>query len=171
MLQKLLNCVFTFTLTKEKYVYTSALQESERLERVHRAEQLGQEIPEEDLQTQIHYQSIERIEDIHASFFDQFIEFKNKLQQHNSTNLKYLLCRLDFNEFYQIREEQKKNFGRGEDEDMDNYGSQDGDDDEDSADDGENDDDDDDEDEDDGDEYGDSHGDSHELEMGQSAGH
>ena len=66
LLQKLLNCVFTFTLTKEKYVYTSALQESERLERVHRAEQLGQEIPEEDLQTQIHYQSIERIEDIHA---------------------------------------------------------------------------------------------------------
>ena len=25
LLQKLLNCVFTFTLTKEKYVYTSAL--------------------------------------------------------------------------------------------------------------------------------------------------
>ncbi len=51
LLQRILNSVFTFTLTKEKYVYTSALQESERLERVHRAEQLGQEIPEEDLQT------------------------------------------------------------------------------------------------------------------------
>ena len=37
----------------------------------------------------------------------------------NSTNIRYLLFRLDFNEFYQIREEQKRNFGRGEDEDMD----------------------------------------------------
>lgn len=105
LLQKLLNCVYTFTLTKEKYVYQSALQESERLERVHRAQQLGQEIPEEDQQEQIHHQSIERIEDFHAQFFDQFIEFKDKLQQQNTTNLKYLLCRLDFNEFYQIREE------------------------------------------------------------------
>ena len=50
-----------------------------------RAEQLGQEVPEEDLQEQIHYQSIERIEDIHAQFFDQFIEFKDKLSQHVST--------------------------------------------------------------------------------------
>ena len=41
LLQKLINCVFTFTYTKEKFVYTSALQESERLERVTRAEQLG----------------------------------------------------------------------------------------------------------------------------------
>jgi len=68
MLQKLLNHVFTFTLTKEKYVYQSALQESERLERVQRYQKLGQEIPEEDLQTVIHYQSIERIEDIHSNF-------------------------------------------------------------------------------------------------------
>jgi len=30
---------------------------------------------------QIHYQSIERIEDIHAQFFDQFIKFKDKLQE------------------------------------------------------------------------------------------
>ena len=91
---------------------------------------------------QIHYQSIERIEDVHAQFFDQFIEFKDKLAQQNSTNLKYLLCRLDFNEFYWIREEQKRNFGRGEDEDMDNYGSQDDDDeDEDDEDDEEDDDD------------------------------
>ena len=36
LLQRLLNHVFTFTLTKEKYVYQSALQESERLDRVHR---------------------------------------------------------------------------------------------------------------------------------------
>ena len=42
-------------------------------------------MPEEDLQEQIHYQSIERIEDIHAQFFDQFIEFKDKLSQHVST--------------------------------------------------------------------------------------
>jgi hypothetical protein len=34
LLQKLLNLVFQFTLTKEKYVYQSALQESERIERV-----------------------------------------------------------------------------------------------------------------------------------------
>ena len=52
-----------------------------------RAEQLGQEVPEEDLQEQIHYQSIERIEDIHAQFFDQFIEFKDKLSQHVSPQL------------------------------------------------------------------------------------
>ena len=72
----------------------------------------------------------------------------------NSTNLKYLLCRLDFNEFYQIREEQKRNFGgKGEDEDMDNYNSEDDDDDddEDDDDDVEDDDDDDDDEDEDGD--------------------
>ena len=73
----------------------------------------------------------------------------------NSTNLKYLLCRLDFNEFYFIREEQKRNFGRGEDDDsMENYGSQEDDDDED--DDDEDDDDEDDDDEDDNEEDDDS---------------
>ena len=123
LLQRLLNCVFTFTLVKEKYVYQSALQESERLERVHRAEQLGQEIPEEDRQDQVHYQSIERIEDIHSQFFEQFCRFKDKLQEQVSNihstsfniylfflqsqvNLKYLLCRLDFNEFYSMKQEE-----------------------------------------------------------------
>ena len=38
LLQKLLNLVFQFTITKEKYVYQSALQESERIERVMRAQ-------------------------------------------------------------------------------------------------------------------------------------
>ena len=83
-------------------------------------------------------------------FFEEFIEFKNKLQQQNSTNLKYLICRLDFNEFYQIKEElNKRNFGGGDDEDMDlSYGSQD-DGEEDEDDDDEDDDDEDDDDEDD----------------------
>lgn len=40
-----------------------------------------------------------------------------------------MLCRMDFNEFYQMREEEKKNFGRGDDDDMD-YGSEDDEDDE-----------------------------------------
>ena len=63
--------------------------------------------------------------------------------------MKYLLCRLDFNEFYsifKIREEQASNFGK--DEEMDNYGSQEDDDDEDEDDDDEDDDDDDDDDDD-----------------------
>ena len=69
LLQKLLNNVFMFTLIKEKYFYQSAIQESERLERVNRARSLGQEVPEEDLQCQINYHSIEQIENIHADFF------------------------------------------------------------------------------------------------------
>ena len=71
----------------------------------------------------------------------------------NSTNIRYLLFRLDFNEFYQIREEQKRNFGRGEDEDMDNYGSQDDDDEDDDDEDDDDEDDDEEEDEDDDDDY------------------
>ena len=76
----MLNCVFTFNNYKEKYVYPSALQESERLERVERAEKEGREILEEDQIEVIHYQSIERVEDVHAQFYDYFIEFKDKLQ-------------------------------------------------------------------------------------------
>ena len=67
----------------------------------------------------------------------------------NTTNLKYLLCRLDFNEYYQNREEEKKNFGRGNDSnDGMNYGDEEEDDDE-------EDDDEDDEEDDDEDDEGD----------------
>jgi hypothetical protein len=41
LLQRLLNNVFMFTLIKEKYIYKSALQECERLERVKHSTELG----------------------------------------------------------------------------------------------------------------------------------
>lgn len=115
-----------------------------------------QPIPEDDLQECIHYQGIERIEDLHVNFFDNLIQFKEQLQAESSTNLKYLLCRLDFNDFYQNREEEKKNFGKGDDDDMeqwsnDNDEDDDGEEDEDEEED-EEDEDEDEEDEDDGDE-------------------
>ena len=56
-------------------------------------------------------------------FFEEFIEFKNKLQQQNSTNLKYLICRLDFNEYYlkkQFAEEEEAEERKG-DFNLDNY--------------------------------------------------
>jgi len=51
LLQKLLNQVFMFTLIKEKYFYQSALQEAERLDRVNRASEMGDEVAEEDMQS------------------------------------------------------------------------------------------------------------------------
>ena len=41
LLQKLLDYAHTFTVIKEKYVYSSAMQESERLQRVQRYERDG----------------------------------------------------------------------------------------------------------------------------------
>jgi gamma-tubulin complex component 3 len=49
LLQKLLNYVFMFTLIKEKYVYSTALQESERLKRCEEAMRNGLDIPDEDM--------------------------------------------------------------------------------------------------------------------------
>lgn len=42
-----------FTLIKEKYVYSTALQEAERIKRCEEAEKNGMDIPDEDLVSQI----------------------------------------------------------------------------------------------------------------------
>lgn len=48
LLQKLLNYAYMFTLIKEKYVYSTALQESERIKRCEEAMKNGLDIPDED---------------------------------------------------------------------------------------------------------------------------
>lgn len=40
----------------------------------------------------------------HDEFLNQLKTFKDMLLQQNQTNLKYLQCRLDFNEYYQYQE-------------------------------------------------------------------
>ena len=50
------------------------------MERVKRAEDMGEQLPEEDYVEQIHTQGIERIFELHANFFDTLLEFKTKLQ-------------------------------------------------------------------------------------------
>ena len=66
-----------FTLIKEKYVYSTALQEAERLKRCEEAERNGLDIPDEDQVSQINQHSIEQIEDIHTKFFEQLKKFKD----------------------------------------------------------------------------------------------
>ncbi len=96
----------------------------------------------------------------HLEFLKYLGQFKGMLSegQKGQTNLKYLLCRLDFNEYYHvkaIREEEelkRANRGRGvggvDFSDMNDYDNEDGEDDED---DDEDDDDEEDEDDDDDD--------------------
>lgn len=90
----------------------------------------------------------------HQEFLKAFQVFKTSLLDSNSTNLKYLQCRLDFNEYYhalEIKNAQMINAmkarGGGDEvdfDDLDDYGE---DDDDDEDDDDEDDDDDDDDDE------------------------
>lgn len=124
-------------------------------------------------QAQITSQSVDQMM-VHHRDFLKFLEiFKTMLSdQKSSTNLKYLLCRLDFNEYYHTKaikqEEEKKreemrkrgrrNMGGDSmfDEDFNQYGN-DGEDeygDEDDEDDDDGDEDDDDEDDDEGDDSG-----------------
>lgn len=86
LLQKLLNYVFMFTLIKEKYVYSTALQEAERIKRCEEAERNGMDIPDEDLVSQINQHSIEQIEDIHSKFFEGLKKFKEQLTNINMSS-------------------------------------------------------------------------------------
>lgn len=89
-------------------------------------------------QPMINRQSIEQMEKIHMDFIKHFMEFKKALTetvrlqyllyiQNQTTNLKYLQCRLDFNEYYQRQENRmafqkqnrKKKGGEGGDNDFD----------------------------------------------------
>jgi len=40
------------------------------------------------------------MEKYHKDFINVFQEFKKALQAENQINMKYLVCRLDFNEYY-----------------------------------------------------------------------
>ena len=85
----------------------------------------------------------------HKEFLKYFVQFKEALNlEKGQTNLKYLLCRLDFNEYYQVKalkdEEKKKKAGGNSFDGMNDYGDdddEDEDEDEDEDDDGEEDDD------------------------------
>ena len=120
---------------------------------------------------QITSQSFDQMMVNHRDFLTYLDRFKTMLaDQKGQTNLKYLLCRLDFNEYYQIKaikqeEEKKRNEirgrggrGGGNGEFFDGefeYGDEDEEEgDEDGDDDDEDDDDQEDDDDDDGDEYG-----------------
>lgn len=48
------------------------------------------------------------MEKYHEEFIKQFCEFKKALDQQNLTNLKYLVCRLDFNEYYKLLEQKRE---------------------------------------------------------------
>ena len=75
-----------FTLIKEKYVYSTALQEAERIKRCEEAERNGMDIPDEDLVSQINQHSIEQIEDIHSKFFEGLKKFKEQLTNINMSS-------------------------------------------------------------------------------------
>jgi len=112
-------------------------------------------------QKPLSHQSVQQMETNHTDFLKFLAHFKVMLsEQKDQTNLKYLLCRLDFNEYYHDKalkdEEMRKREAHGlmqghrEDlEDMeDDYGMEDeGDDDDDEDDDDEEDDGEDDDDE------------------------
>ncbi len=101
---------------------------------------------------QISYSAIEQMMGNHAEFSKYLGQFKTSLaEEKGQTNLKYLLCRLDFNEYYQVKamkeEEEKKKGDRRSgnggnfDEMNDDYGDEGDEDDEDDEDDEEDDDD------------------------------
>lgn len=114
-------------------------------------------------QPQISQQSVDQMMTNHQEFLKYLGQFKAMLGegQKGQTNLKYLLCRLDFNEYYHIKsireEEEKKRALRGRggnnpSEFMDDYDNEEGEDDEDEDEDEDEDDDEDDQDDDDDDE-------------------
>jgi hypothetical protein len=45
----------------------------------------------------------------HKEFIAHLNQFKHMLVETNQQNLKYLQCRLDFNEYYQIQEQKAAN--------------------------------------------------------------
>ena len=134
---------------------------------------------------QISAQSIDQMMVNHRDFLAYMERFKKLLsEQQGSTNLKYLLCRLDFNEYYHVKaikeEEEKKRAalngrtgGRGPgagddymfddgfdyDQEDEEDGDEDGDDDDEDEDEG----DDDEDDEDDEEEYGGENSNAHQM--------
>ena len=107
---------------------------------------------------QISMSAIEQMMGNHAEFSKYLGQFKTSLaEEKGQTNLKYLLCRLDFNEYYQVKamkeEEEKKREKRGGNggnfDDMDDDYGDEGDEDDEDEDDEEDEDDDQDDDEDD----------------------
>lgn len=82
---------------------------------------------------QISFSAIEQMMANHQEFSKYLGQFKTSLaEEKGQTNLKYLLCRLDFNEYYQVKamkeEEEKKklqsrrNGGGNNFDDMNDYG-------------------------------------------------
>ncbi|CDW82197.1 gamma-tubulin complex [Stylonychia lemnae] len=151
-LQKLLQLVYSFTYMKDKHFYQSAIDEYERIMNNQQID--PNMLDEDDLKSKIRVQSIDQMRKNHFEFLKQIQTFKDSLLQQSQTNLKYLLCRLDFNEYYhtmevknqQALQEMRNRGGVGEDlDDMDD--DQDDDEDDDDEDDDDQDDDDDDDEE------------------------
>ena len=103
LLKKLLNNAYTFALIKERYFFKSALEETERTARIAENEDMGDEMDQNDLVSQINHQSIEQLNKTHQEFYANFKTFKDSLDSHDENNFKYLRCRLDFNMYYQLK--------------------------------------------------------------------
>lgn len=131
LLKKLLNNVYTFALIKERYFFKSAQDEFERIQRLEMHEKQQEqgieveELDQNDMVSQINHQSIDQLDRMHQDFITNFKQFKEKLEEKEENNFKYLRCRLDFNMYYQMRQLQDLGEGEGSDEQDDDYGDDD----------------------------------------------